>query len=813
MRKRAAERYTFDGESRVTKVETGSATAATDAALNAMTVLQTIEYLYDNDGNRTRQTVRASDNSITNLAQFTYDNENRLKCAALRMNPAIYGSLPASACTMGTAGTGANAFGADRITQNIYDANGRITQVKTALGTAEASDEVTTAYTANGRTSHVIDAEGNKTSYIYDGFDRVWQIDYPHKTNTGTSSPSDDELFTYDKTGNVIWHIKRDNRRLHYTYDKLGRLTRKRHYAPGSGFGDEVNYGYDLLGRALTLLEGGAGSGGITNVYDALGRLGSTTDTSGGGSRTASYQYDVAGRRTRLTWDDGFYVTYDWKTDGSISRIRENGSASLAFYSYDADRRVTQILYGNGARSNFSFDSGQRLATMLHNPATQTYDNTVSFAYNPAGQISELTRSNDAYAWSGHYNEDKDYSVNGLNQITAAGTQTITHDAAGNLSSDGNTSYTYDVENRLTSSSGSNAATLSYDPVGRLLQTTGNGVTTKFTYDGGDMIAEYDASGNITRRYVHGPGTDNPFLWYEGAGTSDKRYMMADERGSITAITGSTGAVINVNAYDEYGIPANSNIGRFQYTGQTWLPEIELYYYKARAYDPRLGRFLQTDPIGYGDGMNWYNYVGGDPVNFNDPTGLLKNDDDEGCKSGNEDCDDPIIVTGLRKRLKGGGYGGGSPGFDGILVVGARTSGDQCKVNSDIKNALNSKVGKAAISKVIKAALNHKGPTGVAEYGSWVGQKFDGSFYRTVPFTDGFQTTLQPNGRRSNTNRGSKVGNWFKGNHQPHILIHAHPAGRPPSPLHSYDRRTARSLRIILVAVDKAGNVSCYDGR
>ncbi len=57
---------------------------------------------------------------------------------------------------------------------------------------------------------------------------------------------------------------------------------------------------------------------------------------------------------------------------------------------------------------------------------------------------------------------------------------------------------------------------------------------------------------------------------------------------------------------------------------QTWLPEAGLYYYKARIYSPTLGRFLQTDPIGYGDGLNWYNYVGSDPINNTDPTGLQR---------------------------------------------------------------------------------------------------------------------------------------------------------------------------------------------
>ena len=78
-----------------------------------------------------------------------------------------------------------------------------------------------------------------------------------------------------------------------------------------------------------------------------------------------------------------------------------------------------------------------------------------------------------------------------------------------------------------------------------------------------------------------------------------------------------------LNRYDEYGKPQSTNTGRFQYTGQAWLPEIGAYDYKARIYAPHLGRFLQTDPIGYGGGMNLYAYVGGDPVNLIDPTGLI----------------------------------------------------------------------------------------------------------------------------------------------------------------------------------------------
>lgn len=121
----------------------------------------------------------------------------------------------------------------------------------------------------------------------------------------------------------------------------------------------------------------------------------------------------------------------------------------------------------------------------------------------------------------------------------------------------------------------------------------------------------------------------------DGDATADYYYHY-DGQGNVIALTDTSGNVVEEYEYDVYGrvvvsassgqIRTGSSVGNpYMFTGRRLDKETGLYYYRARYYSPRLGRFLQTDPIGYGDGINWYAYCGNNPLGWIDPYGLCQN--------------------------------------------------------------------------------------------------------------------------------------------------------------------------------------------
>ena len=529
-----------------------------------------------------------------------------------------------------------------------YDGTGHPATATDGAGAAKqfgfnSSGQLTSETGATGRkTTYGYDGDGNLTS-ITDGLGDTTRLTYDafgHQL-TATDPLGQTESSTYDEAGRLIKRVDRNGEATTYSYDADGKLV---HEAAANG--ESTVIGYDALEHPTSVANETQSLG---FAYDGDGRVISATGSSVGSApaTTLSYTYDADGNRTSMSGPDGTTTyAYDaFSRLSSVSPAGEPGGASFGF-GYTPGGELAAVTRPDGIDDALTYNDEQLLSraasagstpvagfgytygsTDLRASATSTEGNTTSYAYDPMGELTKETPSAG--------------TPQGFSYDAAGNRIGGTYDSAEELISDGTATYSYDADGQLTRRTviatgatttydwnsrhelaavhlpDGSTETLSYDPLGRRVSVTDGAATTSSVYDGVNVHLEYEGSASPAAVYTDGL---EPNQLVEMARGGHRYSYLVDGQGSTIALADEHGNVVQRYSYDAFGNPSVSGslTNPFTYTGQAWDPISGLYYYKARYYDPTLGRFISRDPVLH---ANPYPYVENDPANVSDPTG------------------------------------------------------------------------------------------------------------------------------------------------------------------------------------------------
>jgi RHS repeat-associated protein len=462
-------------------------------------------------------------------------------------------------------------------------------------------------YDSLGNLLQATDSKNQATTYTYDSLNRLTQTTFPDTTT---------ETRTYDSVGSLASRTTQNSSLIQYSYDEINRLT-KISYPDGSS----VVYVYDKDGNRWKMTD----SASTTRyTYDPRGRLLSEARTINSQTYTLTYQYDAASNLLKLTYPDGYQVSYKYD---ALNRVTSAGTLAPTI-TYRKNNQLSTITYGNGDQTAYSYDQLGRVSRIhTWNGATSLLD--LNYAYDSNGNPTNVNNGQETYGYDdlnrltsgsgpfGSLSYTYDQVGNRLTQ-TVNGTQTTyTYGSYNKLLSAGSTSYTYDNNgNTVTKASGSNSWAYTYDYENRLKQVQLNTQTVlQALYDGdgrriqtvaGDTVVYHYLAGSwdpaYTKDLTTGVTTDVVFSGGlrvgKVQGGSTAYYYHLDRQGSVRLVTQNPNQQTFTAKYLPYGQPyATSGTENFQYTGKQLDVPTGLYYYGYRYLDSQSGRFMTQDVL------------------------------------------------------------------------------------------------------------------------------------------------------------------------------------------------------------------------
>lgn len=559
------------------------------------------KFTFDDNGNLTKQERQTGTTPAWQTYSWTYSTTNQKLTEVDPANKTITWTYD----------------GSDRV-QTLLDAQSRLWQFgydaldrqnQVTDPTSVVSDMRT--FTPNGLVASVKDSANNITQFTWDGFDREDKTIYADATFEQNSS--------YDANGNVLTFLTRSGSSIVYTWDALDRMVTK---APTGQ--PTVSNTYDLAGRLIQtskpVVSGDPSSGALQFFFDSAGRFFKEQYPDG---KTVTHVLDGNENRTKTTWPDGYFIDRSYDQLDRLANIKLNGSATNAVvFSYNQLSQRTGMTYSNGASVTITPQQNEDVTGITHTMVGSAV--TFTYGYNNVHEVLSQNVSDSLYVFHPAAAGTVAYgTVDNGNKYPTVGGTAYTYSGNKCLTGDGVWTFGYDTEDHLlTATKTGTSASFVYDPTHRQSQKTVGTTKSRYVYSEWQMIAQYNgASGALQNRYVFGDEMDEPLIRVTSAGVLT--FYHADKQGSIVGVSNATGGRANRNKFSEFGEIVTLGGTIFGFTAQRYDSETGLYYYKNRYYSPKIGRFLQPDPIGYDSGdLNLYTFVGNSPLVYIDPLGL-----------------------------------------------------------------------------------------------------------------------------------------------------------------------------------------------